>query len=198
MQDLATKARDRDGAGTAGYVFYVEDDELHFHPRELKEKPALKLTYFTDKRGILRSFIPRTQAQGAKGSGVETRAVGVDPRAKESFEHRANNATTGERDSLGEQTYLVDGNTGEGSFQGQESGAIVPTFEPSESPNEQPSQPAGQAAAESAFKEAELKQVEATAIIVGQPQLKAKQNIALAGVGQKFSGVYYCESVRHI
>lgn len=197
LQDLAAKSRDRDGDGTGGYVFFVQDDELHFHPRSLKDAPSIKLTYSTDKNGILRSFSPRTQAQGAKGAGVETKSVGVDPRKKKAEVHKANNETTGERVALGEKTFLINGNTGEGKFQGQETGKILPNYESSSSRHEKPTQATGKAAAESAFKDGELNQVEATAVIIGQPQLKAKQNIEIAGVGLKFSGVWYCESVRH-
>jgi len=197
LQDLAAKARDRDGAGTAGYVFFIQDDELHFHPRALKDAPAIKLTYSVDPNGILRSFSPRTQAQGAKGAGVETKSVGVDPRKKKAEVHKANNATTGERVSLGEKTFLIDGNTGERRFQGQESGKIIPNYESSSSAHQKTTQASGKAKAEGAFKEAELNQIEASAVIVGLPQLKAKQNIEIAGVGLKFSGVYYCESIRH-
>ena len=94
LKELAEKARDRDGDGVSGYVFYIQDDELHFHPRELDQTPLLTLEYFTDTKGLLRSFRPSTQSQGAKGAGVETKTVGVDPRKKDVVEHKANNATT--------------------------------------------------------------------------------------------------------
>lgn len=71
-KELAEKARAKDGDGVTG--------ELHFHPRELDQAPALTLAYFTDRSSILRSFRPCTQSQGAKGPGCETKSVGVDPR----------------------------------------------------------------------------------------------------------------------
>jgi len=74
-KELAGKARDKDGDGFTGYVFYIQDDELHFHPRDLDKKPAAILEYFTDRKGVLRSFRPSTQSQGAKGAGIETKAV---------------------------------------------------------------------------------------------------------------------------
>ena len=43
LKELAEKARDRDGDGVSGYVFYIQDDELHFHPRELDQTPLLTL-----------------------------------------------------------------------------------------------------------------------------------------------------------
>lgn len=198
LRELAAKSRDRNGRGVAGYVFYIEDNELHFHPRKLESRPALILEYFTDQEGVLRSFKPSTQSQSVKGAGTETRAVGVDPRKKRPVEHRANNETTPERTSLGKNTYLVDGNTGEGRFRKQESGKIVQSFERSEGFHEEPRQEPAQDSSESQFKEAEMRQVEATAVTIGIPALVAKQNIEVRGVGRKFSSIYYCTSVRHI
>jgi phage protein D len=197
LKELAAKARDWDGDGVTGYMFYVQDDELHFHPRMIDQPPVLKLEYFTDPLGVLRSFKPSTQAQWGKGAGVETKAVGVDPRKKEPLEQKANNDTTAERTSLGNRTYLVDGNTGEGQFKEQETGRIVPSFERSEGFHDEPLQEPAKDVAEGTFKAAELQQVEATALTIGIPTLRAKQNIEISGVGQKFSGIYYCRSIRH-
>jgi phage protein D len=129
---------------------------------------------------------------------VETKAVGVDPRKKEPVAHKANNETTQERTSLGKRTYLVDGNTGEGAYKEQESGRVVPDFGRSEGFHEEPRQEPAQDAAEAKFKEAELRQIEAEASTIGIPSLRAKQNVEVKGVGLKFSGVYYCHSVRHV
>jgi len=198
LRELAAKSRDRNGRGVAGYVFYIEDNELHFHPRKLGLRPALTFEYFTDREGVLRSFKPSTQSQSVKGAGTETMAVGVDPRKKRPVEHRANNETTPERISLGKNTYLVDGNTSEGRFRKQESGKIVQSFERSEGFHEEPRQEPAEDKAEQRFKEAELRHVEAVAVTIGIPTLIAKQNIEIRGVGRKFSGTYYCTSVRHI
>ncbi len=197
LQELAAKAREKDGEGVTGYVFYVQDSELHFHPRQLDQGPMLALEYFTDKKGVLRSFRPTTRSQGAKGLGTETHAIGVDPRKKMPVEHKANNDSTPERTSLGKKTYLVDGNTGEGSFKEQETGQVAPSYERAEAFHEEPKQEPAQDLAEGLYKEAELRQVEAVAVTVGIPALRAKTNIEIKGVGSKFSGVYYCHSVRH-
>ena len=197
LKDLAVKARARDGDGVTGYAFFVQDDGLHFHPRGLKEEPATVLEYFTDSKGMLRSFRPSTQSQGAKGAGTQTKAAGVDPRRKTAVTHAADNETTPERTSLGKRTYLVDGNTGEAAYKEQESGRIVASFERSEGFHEEPNQEPAQDLAEGTFAEAELHQVEAVALTIGIPSLRAKQNVEIQGVGTKFSGVYYCHSVRH-
>ena len=197
LRELAARSRSGSGSGAAGYVFYVQDDELHFRPRDLHQAPALSLEYFTDRRGLLRAFRPSTQSQGAKGAGTETRAIGVDPRRKAAVEHRANNATTGDRTSLGRRTYLVDGNTGEGAYRPQETGQVVPSYERSEAFAMEPDREPARDVAEGRFQDAELRQVEAVAVTMGIPSLRAKQNIDIQGVGRKFSGVYYCHSVRH-
>ena len=197
LQDLAIKSRGEDGDGKAGYVFFVQDDELHFHPRDLAQAPALSLEYFTDRKGVLRSFSPSTQSQGAKGEGTEVLTIGVDPRKKECVQHRASNATTPGRDSLGGRTYLVDGDTGETKYREQESGKIVPSHERAEAFHEEPRCEPMQDTAEGRFKDAELRQVECTAITIGIPSLQAKQNVEVKGVGRKFSGIYYVVSVRH-
>jgi len=197
LKQLAGKARPRDGDGVTGYVFYVQDDELHFHPQALDQTPAIVLEYFTDARGVLRSFRPTSWSQGAKGAGTETKAIGVDPRKKETVEHRASNKNTPERTALGKRTYLVDGNTGEETYQEEESGHVVASPERTEGFHEEPSQEPAQDSAEGAFKKAELGQVEAAALTIGIPSLRAKQNVEVKGVGRKFSGVYYVESVRH-
>ena len=198
LKDLAAKARDRDGGGVTGYAFFVQDDELHFHSRTLTQEPSTVLEYFTDRKGLFRSFRPSTQSQGAKGAGTQTKAVGVDPRRKAPVEHAADNETAPERPSLGRRTYLVDGNTGETAYKEQESGRIVPSAERSEGFHEEPRQEPAQDLAESKFAEAELRQVEALAITMGIPTLRAKGNVEVKGVGAKFSGVYYCHSVRHV
>ncbi len=181
LKSLAAKSRADDGKGSAGYVFFVQDNELHFHSRKLHTRPALILEYFTDKDGVLRSFQPSTQTQTVKGAGTETKSIGVDPRKKRHVEHKANDASTIERTVLGKKTYLVDD-----KYREQESGRIIPHYGH------------GREHAESRFKSAELRQVETTAVTVGIPALVAKQNIEIRGVGRKFSGIYYCTSVRHI
>ena len=198
LKDLAVKARERDDDGVTGYTFFVQDDGLHFHPRRLKEEPATVIEYFTDRKGFLRSFRPSTQSQGAKGAGTQTKAAGVDPRRKTVVTHAADNETTPERTSLGKRTYLVDGNTGEAAYKEQESGRIVPSFQRSEGFHEEPRQEPAQDLAEGTFAAAELRQVEAVALTIGIPTLRAKQNVEIKGVGGKFSGVYYCHSVRHV
>lgn len=197
LKELALKSRDKDQKSSSGYVFFVQDDELHFHPREIDKAPQISLEYFTSPKGLLCSFQASTHTQAAKGAGVETKSIGVDPRSKKVQEVKANNATTPDRPVLGKQTYLVNGNTGESKFTTQETGKVVPVFDTAETLHEKPKNLPIKNIADNEFKEAELNQIEATAVTVGLPTLKAKRNVEIKGVGTKLSGIWYCQSVRH-
>ncbi|MHB9129766.1 MAG: phage late control D family protein [Armatimonadota bacterium] len=109
LASLAKTARASDGKGTTGYVFYIEGEELHFHPRGLEKPPALALEYFTSRQGILRSFRPQTQTQGNAAGGQSAKAVGVDPKAKTPVASHADNASTPERPVLGDKSALKQG-----------------------------------------------------------------------------------------
>ncbi|OPZ83580.1 MAG: Phage late control gene D protein (GPD) [bacterium ADurb.Bin429] len=109
LRALAKIARATTGNGVTGYAFYVEGEELHFHPRGLEKPPVMVLEYFTSRDGILRSFRPQTQTQGAATSGKSTTAVGVDPKAKAPVVTKADDATTPERPVLGKKSVLTEG-----------------------------------------------------------------------------------------
>jgi len=124
LAHLAKTARAEDGKGTTSYVFYVEGDELHFHPRGLEKPPVMALEYFTDRTGILRSFRPSTRTQGDAAGGKSATAVGVNPATKSAATTNAENASTPDRPVLGSKTtqgdrtstgsgrMVIDANTG--------------------------------------------------------------------------------------
>jgi phage protein D len=124
LAGLAKTARAADGKGTTGYVFYVEGDELHFHPRGLAQAPAMALEYLTGGQGLLRSFRPATRTQGDAAGGRSAAAVGVNPTTKAAAMTTADNASTPDRTVLGPATaqgtgtpasaarITVDANTG--------------------------------------------------------------------------------------
>lgn len=112
LAHLAKTARADEGKGSTGYVFYVEGEELHFHPRGLEQPPVLALEYFTDRQGILRSFRPSTQTKGDAAGGKSAAAVGVNPATKSVTTTKADNASTPERPVLGSKTPQGEGKTG--------------------------------------------------------------------------------------
>lgn len=185
LMELAGKSAN--SRGVSGYAFYVQDNELHFHTRPLEQGPTHTFEYFIDPNSTLMSFRPSTQPLWSSGAGQGTTAVGVDPRKREPVKETASNRESPDRTSLGSKTYLVDGKTGR----------FVPSYDRSESFHEEPAREPAKDEAEAKFTAAELRQIEATAVVVGDPTIKAKTNIEIQGVGRKFSGVYYVTSVRH-
>ena len=170
LQDLASKSDMR---------FYVQDDELYFYKSVLGLPPVMSLTYFLDRSGILKSFKPA--ALTTEYEGTEVIAVGVDAKEKKSIDGKdatANNDATTDRTVLGNKTYMGDP---------ADAGRLVPVYDNA----------TARKIAESRFVASELRQIEATATTIGLPQLKAKTNLEISGVGARYSGNYYCRMVRH-
>jgi len=131
LAQLAKTARASDGKGTTDFVFYVEGEELHFHPRGLEKPPVLALEYFTNREGLLRSFRPSTHTQGDAAGGKSATAVGVNPATKSATTTKADNASTPDRPVLGRKTtqgekastgsgrVVIDANTGKRTRGGQ-------------------------------------------------------------------------------
>jgi phage protein D len=109
LTQLAKTARSSNEKGIAGYVFYIEGEELHFHPRGLEKAPVMVLEYFTSNKGILRSFRPQTNTQGAAAGGQSTKAVGINPKSKMPTASQADNTNTPDRPVLGEKSALTKG-----------------------------------------------------------------------------------------
>ncbi len=111
LTQLAKTARSSNGKGNTGYIFYVDGEELHFHPCELEKTPVLALEYFTSRKGILRSFRPQTNTLGNAAGGQSAKAVGVNPRIKAPTTTQADNASTPDRPVLGDKSALIQGSS---------------------------------------------------------------------------------------
>ena len=118
----------------------------------------------------------------------------MDPRTKEATEHPASNEETPDRPVLGD--YHFDMETGEyreephqGKIKVDPSAGATRTEEADRTP--------GKDHADGVFRKAEMGQIKATAVTIGIPTLRAKTNVAIKGVGRKFSGIWYVTSVRH-
>jgi hypothetical protein len=111
LTQMAKTARSSNDKGAAGYVFYIEGEELHFHPRGLEKAPAMVLEYFTARKGILRSFRPQTNTLGNAAGGQSGKAVGVNPRTKVPTATQADNASTPDRPVLGDKSALTQGSS---------------------------------------------------------------------------------------
>ena len=194
LMRLASEARPKSGKECAGYSFYIEGDELHFHPPGLDSPPTLTLEYFGNGEGLLQSFQPETLTQFNNSGAGRVTARGVDPRTREATEHPASNEDTPDRPVIGE--YHFDLETGEYREEPPQGNILV---DPSVSATrtQEPDRTPGKDHADAAFRQAELGAIKATAVTIGIPTLRAKTNVAITGVGRKFSGTWYVTSVRH-
>lgn len=166
------------------FACYVQDRDLHFHPRELAESPTHRFVYRLDGSGLLKSFTPKSQGM-LTGRMSTIKSVGVDPREKQVATAEASNATEGDRVSLGDRVRVS----------GSDGLTIIPSMGRAEGMRNHDADDKARVKAE--FEGAEMRQVEASAETIGLPDLRAKTNIEIGGVGNKFNGVYRVEMVRH-
>lgn len=173
-----------------GFICYIQDDELHFHQKASKEKPQFVYEYFGDGRSTLRSFRPDLSSTDKSSTSGEVRIAGVDPRKRAALDAKASNADTPNKDVLGKNVYSINADTGEGGF-------VKPSADATSARHEEQKNPQGKDAADAKLIDSINNMIEATAVIIGNPRQRADSNIEIRGVGRKFSGVYYVESVRH-
>lgn len=164
-------------ADELGWQCFVEDRMLHFHPAALADPPTHLLVYGLTQDSMLRSFRPASKEEPGGTTAQSVEIVGVDPKTKAVVSVQSSNEapTVRNRISLGQKTNLS----------GADSKVILPSPDPL------------QQQADAYFKAAEMRQIEANAMTIGDPTLAAKTNVEIQGVGRKFGGVYHVTTARH-
>ncbi len=161
-----------------GFELYVERDTFHFHaPHDSLTRAPGILEY----RRNLNSFEPRLSTQKQVTKVI---VKGWDAENKEPIVAVATSADT-VRSVLGEKAAsdFVKEDFGEGAKVLHD---LVPrTVKEAEE------------LARAYLKKSEYTLIEATGSCVGDPELKAKTLIEIAGVGQRYSGAYYVARVTH-
>jgi phage protein D len=169
----------KERAERIGFELYVELDEFHFHkPQDyLKRIPG---TY--GYRNNLKSFEPRLTTQDQVSKVI---VKGWDAQKKEPIIAVATSATVVERQVLGSRpgSDFVKDDFGEGT-------RILYDRVPG-------TQKEAEEIAKAFFRQKEYELIEGHGTCIGDPTLKAKSLISIAGVGQKFSGDYYVTRVSH-
>lgn len=194
---LAKEARPASGKECAGYSFFIEGDELHFHPADYGQAPSQSFEYFGKSENVLISFQPETLSQTSDAGASGVKAKGVDPRSKAPTEQAAGNTETPDRAVMGDLHWDLASGAETQEAAKPDKGKIAVDATASATRHEEPSRPAGKDQADAAFKKGEAGQLKATAQTIGIPSLRAKRTIEITGVGRKFSGAYYVTSVRH-
>lgn len=162
-----------------GFELYMELGALHFRkPRTRPETVPGTFAY----RDNLQSFEPSLSAEKPVSKVI---VRGWDEIKKQPFQVEVDDPFAADRDVLGEQSgsdFLDDG------F-GESVRILDDVVAASEAH--------ARAIALAYFRQKEFELITATGSCVGDPELKAKRLIRIAGVGQKFSGTYYLTRVTH-
>lgn len=171
-----------------GYEVFVEDDVFHFHPRLLDRKPIKKYEWFTGSGDLLDFTIDEWRVLDR---AARVTVAGRDPVAMENLEATGSNETT-KRNTLGREgsTALTtslrpsatDGSLLLGKHKIATARADAATVEN---------------IADSQFRGIEQGEVEATASVIGDPDLKKARLVRVVGISRTLSGNFYVQKVVH-
>lgn len=170
-----------------GYVFYVDVSGLHFHPRDLGQKPRKTLRYFPNERAELLAF-PAFEKAPANSTGAVT-LKGTDAVTGKPFTVRGDDTSTKGRPGLATTLEVIDKKTATTALRekaGKE--AIAHTSAPNEA--------VAKAHAAGLYKKASVP-VKCTARCHGDPQFQAKGVVTIENIGTRLSGAYYCTAATH-
>jgi len=162
-----------------GFELFVETDSLHFHkPKDYLKQPSGTFEYGRN----LKSFEARISV-AEQVTKVVVR--GWDAEKKEPIVAIATSETVIERPLLGQQSAsdFVKEDFGEGAL-------ILHDKVPA-------SQKEAEEIAKAFFKQKEYELTEAHGTCIGDPELRAKALVEIAGVDARFSGTYYIDRVCH-
>jgi phage protein D len=168
----------RERARRIGYEVYVKEKTLQFQPLQIDKTVDITLTHGLD---ILEMY-PRLTTMSQVGEVV---VRGWDVKEKEAIVGTA---------AVGDETATMNGTssgpkTANTAF-GKTSFAYVdrPVFSKAEADQMALSQ----------FNRAALAYIDGEGLCYGRPDLKAGTVITIEGLGEKFSGLYYITSVKHL
>jgi len=175
-------------ANKEGFEFFVDFDGLHWHERKLGQRPVKTLTYYIDPG---KGDIQKWSIDGditKRPSSVKLR--GRDPLRKATFEAKADNQSTSNRDTLGDTLEVIDAQTG--ASLGDRS---INTSHDETLPTSEASKEGAERAAAGRYKRAQANTIKLTVEIIGDPDLVAKSVIQVNGIGETLSGRYYISSI---
>lgn len=187
-------------AEDSGCSVWVVNDELHFKPNKVYE-PVYTFSYNDSKEALLQSFRITSKAESGKAAGRLTESAGIEPMSKKEFRQGASQGNS----------------SSSGTF--QNSGVVLVALgdksvpekrEGNETPLSTKHDESGKVIASPVHKEAHakhvtkgkvrtsaMKSIEAEAVTIGLPYLKARESISIQNIGKKFSGSWRISSVKH-
>ena len=179
-------------AEDAGCSVWVVNDELHFKPNKINE-PVYTFRYREDRDGYLQSFRISSKAEQGKGTGRATEAAGINPMTKQVIRESATQGTKSRTVTVGLGDTSVPEKRTENetplSSRADESGRVISSPAPTKDH--------ARHVARGKVKSASMKSIEAEAVTIGLPYMKARETIQLENIGKKFSGNWRITKVRH-
>jgi len=169
-----------------GYEVYIEHEILFFKPRDFSARPDRSYEYWYGIGDLLSFDIKEWRAADRP---AETVVVGRNPIERKTISATGSNTKT-TRDTLGNQNSVSIRADRAGALQRRPAGKTVHTT---------PAKTQGEAKteADSRYRKQEQKEVEASARIIGDPELRAKSIIKIVGISRQLSGLYYVKKHVH-
>lgn len=167
-----------------GWDFYVDGDELHYEPYAINAEPVGVYRFFTDRRGPLLSFTPAVKT--ARPPNVAVGGTGADGRTPTQADGSSS------RTSEAEAVYAVNFDSARGGFVNRpirREPVVHPTAETDESRQRR--------LASAMRTKMEREANKASAVLVGQPRVKARSMLKFDLPNPKYSGVWRVEHVEH-
>ena len=168
-----------------GFLFYIDDSGLHFHPRRQHQAPQHLFVWYAGQANVLSVSVESDLLQRAGKVVVK----GRNPLTRTTIVASASSATTA-RTTLGETLEVVDPETGTTSLQQRNATAIV-------RPSAVSREKSIQQEADTRFRTAERTTIKLSMQVVGDPTLRAKSLVEVRGISPLLSGLYYVTEVKH-
>ncbi len=194
VHPIVTQAKQTDAqflkrlADIEGFEFFIDFDGLHWHPRDVGQKPTRLLMYYLPPEvGDVVSFSIDNDVTAKPGAIV---LKGRDPLKKQDINAVGSNATT-PRPTLGTATEIVDPASGKATVEYNTASQDVRT-------TSQTDPAAVKKEADGQYTRTQQTAVQLTVNMVGDPAILAKTVVEVGGLGKRLSGNYYIKNAKTV
>lgn len=181
-------------AEKVGYEVFVEDDTLHFRPRDMGQRPIRKYQYYYGQGQLLEFNIEEYRVVD-RAAEVDVR--GRDPVSRKNISETGSDSKTS-RTRLGSEANLtrkdssIVGQSVSGAFAlGEVFAGKRPTAGSKVVITPESSRDVVKMEADTHFKREEQQEIVATAVITGDPAIRPRSMVQIEGLGKTLSGLYY-------
>lgn len=171
-----------------GFEFYVDFDGLHWHERQVGQRPVREFIYYTDPRfGEILSIDIENDITAKPG---RTRLRGRDPVNGEDIDEDSGTSNDDDRGALASILELIDPDTGDATIEQRVQSEDT-------RPTSQGDAEAVRAEARGRHRRHQQTAVKLKVNATGDPTMLAKTVVQLRGAGRRLSVRYYVKEVKH-